>query len=119
MWKILDDKVESERIKKLRKYVSEFLSTATFDRFYYHNLIYTTIQQHQDICRDEKTDEKSNEFLLATVLLHGIGYARQYDSNEPIGAMMAEGILSLLFKHATISCFISSSVSMSLAFFVF
>jgi len=42
MWEILDDKVESERIKKLKKYVSEFLSTATFDKFYYYNLIHTT-----------------------------------------------------------------------------
>ena len=88
-------KETTERIEKLKSYIIEFYKNQFFKDSYYHNIIhimdvYNSAKMYAEM---EKIDDKSKELLLASALLHDIGYLKQYENNEPIGAQMAGEIL--------------------------
>ncbi|MGC8623413.1 MAG: HD domain-containing protein [Candidatus Micrarchaeia archaeon] len=85
----------SGRVERLRRHVMELMSSPAFAKLYYHNIIHTNdvYESSKRYAEEEQIEKEYVEPLLAAALLHDIGYAKQYDANEPIGAEMAGEML--------------------------
>ncbi len=84
-----------ERIKKLEVYTLRLLNEVTTSKLYYHNAVHAldVYNSTYNYVKMEGVKAAFVEPLLAAALLHDIGYLKQYNNNEPIGAEMAANIL--------------------------
>lgn len=90
-------KINSELLKEIEKYSSDFITKESSDKFIYHTIEHTrrVVKNVEIIGANENLNEDEMNILLTSAWFHDTGYVKNYQGHEKESVAIATNFLKL------------------------
>ncbi len=90
-------RINSELLKEIEKYSSDFITKGSSEKFIYHTVEHTrrVVKNAQIIGANENLNEDEMNILLTSAWFHDTGYVKKYQGHEKESMAIASNFLKL------------------------